>query len=604
MAEELNRDTTIDTYQVYNTMAKQAGNIKLGSGETKALQDIIVRYAKALEFSGLNVADHNFANAFHFNKSGRNFSDPPQVGRSIVFITRPDLNWSRANIRSVPYFDYMSETYLGKQILAQLTHPHRSINHEYHTDDMPKQMGLIEKFWNLAKAAQDAATGSNSDVENESQDLNSYPSDYSLYNDEIKNVMEEYSKNSKWDQQFRDDNGPNKTQKLANDWGNDEYFDFRMNKEPVEIASNGSWSWKANRVPIRYTKEKNMSTNQTDFINYSSAFIPLLTNSILEVPGARDFVLGSKETEGDYYGGKLNYPTGGGDINASGEFSLTFRDNIWSHVFHLFYHWVLYIDLVSRGEILPRISNIWEKILDYTCSIYVFVLDKDQTTIRGWAKYTGCSPRSVPMGQIKHTVQGDGADWREISIPFVYNHVEYMTPEIFTDFNYVAGIEYDRIIKKDFKGFSLHNSKNSNYTSQDIFTNIDGVKIKFGSSGQNPERLLRITPRSGAKTQEELFTKENTDLNMSLPGKIGNRITYNNHWGGYPYVNSGRLIWRHIGESMHPYPTDSTKKSSETRDLLEDEANANLSELAGSGDAEAAEVKTTTTNTTEGTENE
>lgn len=582
---DIDRDKTVEGWRATNKSEFQAPNVKIdpNSGSGKAYQDIVIRYAKALEVSGLNVADHNFANAFYYNKSGMNLSDPPQVGKSIVFITRPDLNWARANIRAVPYFDYMFETVLGKQIMCQLTHPHRFINHVYHTDDFVQQKTIVDKFWDFVKAAQNAWTGAGSDI--------SKVNDYDLYNNDIINTMNQFK--SAWDS--RKDGY--KIEEQTNDWGNKQNFDFRMNKEPV-IANPGTYyTWKANRVPMRYLKNKHMNKNVEDFVNYQSPFIPLLTNACMELPGARDFMLGSKETEGDYYGGRLNYPTGAGEINACGEISLTFEDNIWSHVFHLFYSWVLYIDLVSRGEILPRISNIWEKILDYTCSIYVFVLDKDQTTLRGWAKYTGCYPRSVPMGQIMHTAKGENDNWRTISIPFSYNHMEYMDPQIFTDFNYVAGTEYDRVIKRDFKGFCLHNSKVKRYTDKDIFQSVttDGENgtIKLGVSGQFPERALKIEEENYA-TPDDMQQKQIKELNLTMPAK--QRITYHNHWNGFPMINSGRLIWLH--SDSHPVKLDDSGAVADSEDLMAQEVAQNQEILANTQDPEEVESIATSSDIT------
>ena len=519
--------------------------------DNKVLQDIVIQYSKVLDVGGMNVADPIFANAFHYNKSGINYADPPQVGKSLVFITRPDCNWAKSNINAVPWFDWFFQGVIGRQVASMLTHPHRWINHSYATDDFPKQMSVIEKFWEAAKNVQNAITGAGADLQTADENA--------LYTDEVKRIMNEYK--SKWQSEFLD----NTIEKGLTDFGNETEFDFRTNKPPTQEWNDETWL--ANRVLKRYPgRGWIISKNYADTILYTSPFIPLLTNHCTEVPGGRDYMIGSHETEGDFYGGRLNYPTGGGDLNASGEISLTFRDNYWSQIFYLFYTWVLYIDLVSRGEIMPRISNIWERVLDYTCSIYVFVLDKDQSTIKGWAKYTGCTPRSVPMGQIMHSDKGGENDnWKNITIPFVYNHVEYMDPQIFMDFNYVAGTEYERKIRDTFRGFSLWNSRVSRFSEDEIFIKIS--EMERGGSGKSPERLLRVTPKG--KTDNERILQDQKDaaaINSKMPPN--ERISFNAHWGGYPYIDNGRFVWKHVDEHLVSDGNSLYDKESTTLDEL------------------------------------
>lgn len=561
-------DTEVTGWEAKQESSNQSSNVKMDAVQAKAYQDIMIGYAKALEVGGFNVADHNFANAFYYNKSGLRLADPPQVGKSIIFITRPDLNWARPNIRAVPYFDYMFETTLGRQIFSTLTHPHRYINHTYASDDYPKQNNLIEQYFEIIKAAENVFNPPQNDI----QGVN----DYDLINKEMVSIMEQYTTLWKDNDPKQYDSDHPVIQTMKNNWGNDQIYDFRMNKEPQEIHS-GWYTWEAWRVPFRPISGGKPSENNRDYIRYTSPFIPLFTNHCTELPGGRDILLSAKETEGDYYGGKLTTPTGIGEINSCGEITLTFEDNYWMQVFHTIYTWILYIDLVSRGEIMPRITNIWEKILDYTCSIYVFVLDKDQSFIRAWAKYTGCTPRSISMGGVKHSNSND--DFKTVSVPFAYNHVEYFDPQIFTDFNYVAGTEYERYIKKTFRGFSLHNSRKGEWLSGHEYTNSSAIfdyvqQGQEGDSGRFPERIVKLCEGlSEVSTQdvgdpEDQFRKltnfeqhrlEMTGLNLQMP--IGQRITYHNHWNGYPMIVSGRLVWAH--KDQHPVKVSDDKSYDE-----------------------------------------
>lgn len=561
--------STINKYNELGTTQSQSGDTNLNTENAKMFQDVLIRYAKVLETGGLNVSDHMFANAFHYNKSGYNYADPPQVGKSYVFITRPDFNWAKNNINAVPFFDWFIQSPLGKQCAAMLTHPHRKINHSYHVDDFPSKRKAAEKFWEEATRIQNNA-GNDIDI-NKSDDRSMWQQmvDFMMNKTSWKYV-------SKWDDEV--EGNPNPVQEQVNEYGNTEEYDFRMNKPPAEVEAKdkpkGDTSfWLANRVLKHYSRN-GISENFRDTILYNSPFIPLLSNHCTEVPGAKDFVLGSFETEGDYYGGRLNYPTGGGDINSSGEISLTFRDNYWSQIFYLFYMWVLYIDLISRGEIMPRITNIWEKELDYTCSIYVFVLDKDQSVIKGWAKYTGCSPRSVPMGGIMHSDKSDNDNWRNISIPFVYNHVEYMNPEIFMDFNFVAETEFDRKLNNNFMGFNIWNSMkkygelNNSKGGEGIWKNVS--KEERGHSGRHPDRLLSLLTsrqdRSIGNSEDEQDA-----INRQMPPET---LIKNEHFGYYPHIENGRFVWLSFEDTQFDSETDT--KGMSLKEKLETKINKNL----------------------------
>lgn len=553
-----------DGYVKHNTSPNQA-QVKFDSktAEGKVFNDMGIRYAKALEQAGLNVENPIIANAVYYNKSGMNFADPPQTGRSFVFITRPDLNFARANIRSEPYFDMLYETGLGRMLFPMLTHPDRYINHEYTTDDFPKHESISDKFWNLVKAAQDAWFGPGSDSDAEIVNVN----DNDLYTDEIIQTMAEYK--SSWDVNSPDPGSKIETQK--NEWGNDKEYDFRMNKEPSVKIVDARTVQRGYEMPINYSKKQRSKYTYCDMAHFRTPFIPLLMNHCLEVSAGKDFIISSKEFEGDFFGGKMTYAAGADETNAPGELNLVFRDNYYRMIFNLFHTWLKYIHLVSRGDILPRISNIWEKVLDYTCSIYVFVTDKDFSTLVGWAKYTGCRPVSLSMAGIKHSSKGDlNSDWEQLTIPFAYNHAEYMTPEILTDFNYVAGTEYNRVINKKFPGFSLFNSQTKKYTGDQLFTKItsDGSSgLKMGVSGATPERVLKINA-AGELTEERMSKEdENAFLNSMMPAN--QRITFNPHWDGYPMVVSQRLIWTH--RVRH-------KLASETRGVIDDNADQVLSQ--------------------------
>ena len=132
------------------------------------------------------------------------------------------------------------------------------------------------------------------------------------------------------------------------------------------------------------------------------------------------------------------YGAGIDDTMGPGEITLSFDDLYGSPVMNMMILWVYYIHYVTKGICVPRFNYIINRIIDYTCSIYIFMLDTDQRTIIRWIKYTGCFPKSIPFGQILHTKEPNLQALSQIQIPFQYNFASPMDPAVLAEFNMLA----------------------------------------------------------------------------------------------------------------------------------------------------------------------
>ena len=173
-------------------------------------------------------------------------------------------------------------------------------------------------------------------------------------------------------------------------------------------------------------------------------------------------------------------------------------------------------------------------------------------------------------------------------MPFVYNHVEFNEPSILSDFNYIAGTEYYRRVRKSFEGFSLHNSRRKSYSDSQIFeyaTNKEHIssanKYPMGASGRFPDRALRVDasgnvyvgPDRGL-SEMEANTKEIEYINkIGLESQL---LTYHNHWNGYPMIVSNRLIWVHQDEHRVKQGTSGYTTKDEPVSESVESADANL----------------------------
>ena len=102
-----------------------------------------------------------------------------------------------------------------------------------------------------------------------------------------------------------------------------------------------------------------------------------------------------------------------------------------------FYYWLYAMALQMSGNIVPYPDDRAANRLNYTCSIYRFVLSPDLTTIVKWSKATGCFPTSLPIGDVFNFGVGDTYVHasQQFTIPFIANNVRYMDPRHLQAFN-------------------------------------------------------------------------------------------------------------------------------------------------------------------------
>jgi hypothetical protein len=292
-------------------------------------------YAKILDQSALNVADPVAANIGYFNNTGKRFAtDPPNIGKTYIFITRPNCNFRSANniIRS-HVFQYYFGNKMGRSLMQYLMHP----THRYDWDNLLNSMNSVN----------------------------------------------------------------------ARDIG------------PLGDSVVGGFTMKSDMV----------------LPHILTSFIPLLSNTCTETSNAKDLNLETQETDGDFSGNKLVYASGLDESLSIGEVTLSFDDLYYSPVMNLFILWIMYIHYACKGIVTPYWEYIVNRIIDYTCSIYVFMLDMDQQTIVRYVRYSGCFPRTIPYGAIQHSMEPNSDALRKLQITFSYNFYDPMNPMSLIDFN-------------------------------------------------------------------------------------------------------------------------------------------------------------------------
>jgi hypothetical protein len=307
-----------------------------------------------------------------------------------------------------------------------------------------------------------------------------------------------------------------------------------------------------------------------DRFNFTSPFIPLLGNTCTQVTGGKDFTLNEHQYEEDEFSASQKVATGMDETWGPGTLSTTFTDMAYGPVSLMFMVWVLYIHYVSRGRITTTRQHVLERILDYTCSIYVFVLGEDGRRIERWGKFTGCYPTTFPItSQLEHNTTVEQDMLQKVTISWTYNRYEPMDPQVFTDFNFLSESEW--LVKLKEQLWENHYSREDSAKSLasyflDIAKDTDEEKRKlqalhrpqelwrvirpedYGMSGKVPTPLIEPMPRTNKYAGFSLDANGNSVFKQQSAQWRKDSKWYidsmTNYWGGYPYITrASEFIW-------------------------------------------------------------
>ena len=213
--------------------------------------------------------------------------------------------------------------------------------------------------------------------------------------------------------------------------------------------------------------------SQSPLLDTQNPFLTPVCNALKGISGYPDFTVETETTDGDFHGGDFTYAKGSDMNKRTQELSLEFRDVRGSTILTLFYYWVMYIALQSKGVVVAYPDDIYEQRLNYTVSIYRFVTDTTRKNILWWSKATGCYPISVPVGSIFNMSQDEVtlSAATNFSIPFKANIIEYNDPGILLDFRllmkrYCPNIE--NYVDLDYYHTEYGPMPKENFAAQDL----------------------------------------------------------------------------------------------------------------------------------------
>lgn len=139
---------------------------------------------------------------------------------------------------------------------------------------------------------------------------------------------------------------------------------------------------------------------QCPFLDYRNPFLTLLTNNMTDISGGPSYQIEVSSEEGGFYGESQSIAIGSDSYKKPFDLQLGFMDPIGGPITALFKFWTLYIELLNTGEMMMYPDQIDNQLLNYTVSIYRFMLDPSFQYIQHWVKYTGCFPIGRPGASI------------------------------------------------------------------------------------------------------------------------------------------------------------------------------------------------------------
>lgn len=424
--------------------------------DEELIHEIQTHYAKILDQAALNASSPLAANIGFFNNTGKVFADPARIGRTLVFMTRPNLNLRTFNnIRRSRVLHYIASTKVGKTLMRYLMYGR--------TADM-----LVYGYY--------PTNGTMS---------SSFSQKIPIIGSTIDTVL------------------------------------------GGTVLKEGE-----NCYPI-------LDTN----------FVPMITNLCTSVSNAKDLTMDVFETDGNMNGDRLAYATGMDENFSLGEITLTFNDIYSSPVMSFFFPWMMYMHYVGKGLCDPEWVYIVNRIIDYTVSIYVFVLGTDQQTILQWTKYSGCFPRSLPFGQIQHNVEVDQQALSNVSVPFQYNFSNPNDPVVLAEFNMLSGASlFDRFSKATFS-YPQH--------KVNLISNLSGHSMNLKQALMVREMCPQTKLPDKLLTGYDKYSKDLVDNFAEDDGQLLNKYSMRrlglvnrqadhmeNTWSGVPYICEGnKLLW-------------------------------------------------------------
>jgi hypothetical protein len=174
-------------------------------------------------------------------------------------------------------------------------------------------------------------------------------------------------------------------------------------------------------------------------VDPQTAFIPILTNLLISLPGWPDpEMLYSTSAEG-VMKEQFNIADGTTKIYRSVDLRANFRNVQGDPISALFEYWLEYMNGVYLGEIIPYPDSLIENEIDYQTRIYRLILDSTKRYVYRIAATGAGFPVSTPLGAaFNYEANGSGPineGLQQVTVPFINSGVIYNDSILAWEFN-------------------------------------------------------------------------------------------------------------------------------------------------------------------------
>ena len=231
---------------------------------------------------------------------------------------------------------------------------------------------------------------------------------------------------------------------------------------------------------------------RSPLIDGTSPFITPFTNYIETLSGGPNLNMESYTTEGGLFSESQAMPIGT-DRNAKPiDLSISFAEIQGGINSAILLYWLLYMDLIQRGECIQYRADTEQRRMGWTCSIYRFMLDPTRQYITRWCKFTGCYPISLPTASILDYNASENfvEAAKKLNVTFKCNHTGYpQDPIILKEFNMLVSSFCPGILSKSYK--KLTTNPEHNYLGLPyIIPTPDGPRLDFYAPSYADEDTL------------------------------------------------------------------------------------------------------------------
>lgn len=207
---------------------------------------------------------------------------------------------------------------------------------------------------------------------------------------------------------------------------------YDSNSKLLATHKDSFFEWMDNN----YRKATRSLTHHFDDKKSGHHFNPFLSNAA-ESFELSDEVIKTVEHGNTYTNWKLMYARNSIDSNTASQFNVSYTDSKELTIYNMHKLWLMYMDQMQRGYLIPAIDYTHKKIIDYACSVYYILTASDGETILYWAKYTGVFPLNTPSSAYSWT-KGQSVSLPKFTINYAYSFREEMKPIILSEFNYLS----------------------------------------------------------------------------------------------------------------------------------------------------------------------